>query len=273
MADLRILSLGAGVQSSTLALMIEKKEIPMVDAAIFADTQAESKETYQFFGWLKTKLSYPVYIVTKGSLTEQILIGTYTSNNKLLENYPSVPFFLKNKITGKKGLLMRQCTNQFKVQPIIQEIRRLLGLKKGERYKKDTTVEQLMGISIDEMMRMKPNRMPYITNVYPLVDLKLSRQDCKNWIKKYYNIEAPRSACTYCPFHHDSDFILMKKNSPEEWNEVVEFDKKIRNKNRDGNVENFVHKSCQPIDQVNFSKNDNQPSLFIDGCEEGYCGN
>ena len=30
MADLRILSLGAGVQSSTLALMIEKGEIPMV---------------------------------------------------------------------------------------------------------------------------------------------------------------------------------------------------------------------------------------------------
>ena len=48
MADLRILSLGAGVQSSTLALMIEKGEIPMVDAAIFADTQAESKETYEF---------------------------------------------------------------------------------------------------------------------------------------------------------------------------------------------------------------------------------
>jgi hypothetical protein len=260
---LRILSLGAGVQSSTLALMIQRGEIPMVDAAIFADVQAESADTYKFFDWLKTKLTYPVYTVSKGNLTEQLL-GS---------NFPKAPFFLKNKTTGKKGLLRRQCTSDYKIQPIIQEIRRLLGLKKRERYKKGTIVEQLMGISIDEMMRMKPNRMPYITNVYPLVDLKLSRQDCKNWIKKYYNIEAPRSACTYCPFHHDSDFILMKKNSPEEWNEVVEFDKKIRNKNRDGNVENFVHKSCQPIDQVNFNKKDNQPSLFINGCEEGYCGN
>ena len=35
------LSLGAGVQSSTLALMAAKGEIgPMPDAAIFADTQA-----------------------------------------------------------------------------------------------------------------------------------------------------------------------------------------------------------------------------------------
>ena len=48
MSDLRILSLGAGVQSSTLALMIEKGKIPMVDAGIFADTQAESKETMEF---------------------------------------------------------------------------------------------------------------------------------------------------------------------------------------------------------------------------------
>ena len=97
----RFLSLGAGVQSSTLALMIEKGKIPMVDCAIFADTQAESKETYKFLAWLKTQLSYPVYMVSKGSLTEQILIGTYTNNNKLLENYPSAPFFLKNKESNR----------------------------------------------------------------------------------------------------------------------------------------------------------------------------
>ena len=40
---LRILSLGAGVQSSTLALMVANGEIDPVDCAIFADTQSESK--------------------------------------------------------------------------------------------------------------------------------------------------------------------------------------------------------------------------------------
>ena len=92
MADLRILSLGAGVQSSTLALMIEKKEIPMVDAAIFADTQAESKETYQFFGWLRSQLSYPVYIISKGNLTEHLLNT----------DFPIAPFYSFNTATGKK---------------------------------------------------------------------------------------------------------------------------------------------------------------------------
>jgi len=259
---LRVLSLGAGVQSSTLALMIQRGEIPMVDCAIFADTQAESKETYEFFNWLKTKLTYPVYTVSKGNLTEQLLSSTY----------PVAPFFLKNKITEKKGMLRRQCTTIYKILPIIQEIRRLLGLKRGERYKKGTVVEQLMGISTDEAMRMKTNKMPYITNVYPLIDMKYSRQDCITWFNKYYDVKPPRSACIYCPFHHDIDFKLMKKNSPKEWDEVVEFDKKIRNNNRDNNMENFVHKSCQPIDKVDFDKKDNQLNLFINECE-GYCGN
>ena len=37
---LRILSLGAGVQSSALAMLIEQGKVPMVDAAIFADVVA-----------------------------------------------------------------------------------------------------------------------------------------------------------------------------------------------------------------------------------------
>ena len=118
--NLRILSLGAGVQSSTLALMIEKGEIPMVNAAIFADTQAESQDTYKFLAWLKTKLTYPVYIISKGNLTEHLLNT----------DYPIAPFWSQNMITGKKELMKRQCTSNYKIQPIIQEIRRLLGLKK-----------------------------------------------------------------------------------------------------------------------------------------------
>ena len=40
-----------------------------------------------------------------------------------------------------------------------------------------------------EIYRMKPNRMPYIKNVFPLIDMRLTRQDCKNWFKKHYNVQ------------------------------------------------------------------------------------
>ena len=54
--NLRVLSLGAGVQSSTLALMIEKGEIPMVEAAIFADTGGNPRSYTN--GWIGWKNNY-----------------------------------------------------------------------------------------------------------------------------------------------------------------------------------------------------------------------
>jgi hypothetical protein len=54
--NLRILSLGAGVQSSTLALMIEQGELPAIDAAIFADVKGEPKKFMSGWSILKLKL-------------------------------------------------------------------------------------------------------------------------------------------------------------------------------------------------------------------------
>ena len=53
---MKILSLGAGVQSSTLALMAEHGEIEKPDCAIFADTQSEPEEVMEWLGYLETKL-------------------------------------------------------------------------------------------------------------------------------------------------------------------------------------------------------------------------
>jgi len=73
---LTVISLGAGVQSSTMALMAAHGEItPMPDYAIFADTQAEPSHIYSWLDWLETQLPFPVLRVTAGSLKEAILNG------------------------------------------------------------------------------------------------------------------------------------------------------------------------------------------------------
>lgn len=55
--EYNFLSLGAGVQSSTMALMAAKGEItPMPDAAIFADTSAEPQAVYDWLDWLIKQL-------------------------------------------------------------------------------------------------------------------------------------------------------------------------------------------------------------------------
>ena len=47
----------------------------------------------------------------------------------------------------------------------------------------------------------------------------------KKWLKENYpHINTPRSACTFCPFRNNEDWITVRENE-EEWQKVVEFDK------------------------------------------------
>jgi hypothetical protein len=277
--NLRILSLGAGVQSSTLALMIEKGQVPMVDAAIFADVKGEPKAVYEWLDYLKTQVTkYPIYVVTWRNLKQDILDAAQ-GNYKAF----TAPFFTKNIETGKKGMLRRQCTSDYKIKPVVQKIRELLGLEKNEKRKKGTKVDLLMGISKDEVSRMKTNPLKYINNVYPLVEMEMRRSDCLTWMEEHRYPKPPRSACTFCPFHSTAEWRELKNNK-EEWAEVVAMDKAIRSQERfkEKNAgsdslkdELYLHRKCIPIDEINFDEEDKQADLFY-GMEnecEGMCGN
>ena len=264
---LRILSLGAGVQSTALALMIEKGEVAMVDAAIFSDTGSEPRRVYAHLDWLEKQLSYPIYRVSAGNLMEDTIHAINTNSRVAMS-----PFFTRNKETNKKGIMMRQCTQDYKIAPLIKEIRRLLGVGFRKRVPKDAHVVQLFGISIDEASRMRSAPKKYLTYDYPLIDLKISRKDCFDWMEKNKYPKPPRSACTFCPFHSDSEWKYVKQDK-EEWDKVVAFDKKIRN--GWGKVKDnlYLHKSGKPIDEVNFDEvKDDQLNLFENECE-GPCGN
>jgi hypothetical protein len=279
---LRILSLGAGVQSSALALMIEQGELPPIDAAIFADVKGEPKKVYEWLEYLKTKItSYPIHVVTWRDLKQDILDASKGEYKAF-----TAPFFTKNLETGKKGMLRRQCTADYKIKPVVQKIRELLGLAKGEKRKAGTQVDLLMGISQDEISRMKRNPIKYINNVYPLVDKKMTRKDCIEWMEDNFYPRPPRSACTFCPYHSNEEWIRIKNDSPEEWKEVVAMDRAIRSQERfkeknKGSAslkdEIFLHRSCKPIDEVDFAKEKNKKQLdFEFGMEnecEGMCGN
>jgi len=261
---LRILSLGAGVQSSALALMIEKKEIPMVDCAIFSDTQSEPKKVMDYLEYLKTQVSYPIYIVTKGNLRKDLL--TLASGKKI--NNVGVPFWTLSESLSK-GMARRTCTVEYKIKPLVKKMRELLGYKKGQKVQKGTIVDQLFGISLDEIYRVKPSHYHYIKHQYPLIDLRYKRHDCINWLKKN-NFELPtRSACTFCPFHSNHEWKEIKKNN-KEWQEVIELDEKIRRipSLRDNA---YLHKDRKPIKEIDFYKKDNQLDLFNNECE-GMCG-
>ena len=276
MKNLRILSLGAGVQSSTLALMIEKGEVPMVDACIFSDTGAEPKKVYEWLSWLEKQLSFPVYkIVNKnGSLTENLI----KTNKGEYVRGTTIPMYTRDKVTGKKGILRRQCTATYKIEPITQKIRELLGVQYKQKVPKDYKVTQYFGISMDEISRMRISTYHYINFEYPLIDKKMRREDCIKWMLDNKFPKPPRSACTYCPYHSNEEWLNIKKDK-EEWDAVVKIDKQLRTglyKYKPEKYNYYLHRSGQPLDEVDFSNEKNSKQLdmefgFENACE-GMCG-
>lgn len=276
MVDLRILSLGAGVQSTTLALMIEHGELPMVDCAIFSDTMSEPKKVYEHLDWLEKQLSYPIYRVQWRNLKEDVISASKGEYKTF-----AAPFFSLNEKTGKRGMLMRQCTVDYKIKPVTQKIRQLLGYSKGQKVKKNTKVDLVMGISYDELQRMKINTLKYIENQYPLVEKKIRRHKCIEWMENNNYPKPPRSACTFCPYHSNQEWRKIKENK-EEWAEVIKLDQSIRKqeqfkKNKDGSnffdSKLYLHRDCKPIDEVDLRDKDEKTGQYslLDECE-GMCG-
>src|SRR6185437_16500439 len=128
-----IISLGAGVQSSTMALMAAHGELtPMPDAAIFADTQAEPESVYKWLDWLEKKLPFSVYRVTRGSLTERAIEMRKTFDGRLYSK-TDIPVFVRNADGTQGKIVQRGCTRDFKLQPLRKKQRELAAVRRGEK--------------------------------------------------------------------------------------------------------------------------------------------
>lgn len=267
---LRCLSLGAGVQSTTLALMAAAGEIgPMPDCAIFADTQWEPKAVYEHLARLEAVLPFPVHHVTVGSILDSIRRQAGQAEGR----FASVPWWTPGK-DGKVAPGRRQCTKEFKLVPIMRKQRELLGAKPRARLPIGAA-EVWIGISTDEASRMKPAWNRWQTNRWPLIERNLSRADCVRWLEAK-GWTAPKSACIACPFHDGKAWRALKDDSPAEWQEAVEVDRLIRSggTRRGMRGEQFAHRSMVPLDEVDLSTDIERGQNvfgFVNECE-GLCG-
>lgn len=267
---LRLISLGAGVQSSTLALMAANGVVgPMPDGAIFSDTGAEPAAVYQWLDWLEEKLPFPVHRVSGGDLRHDVL----KSALDLGRHAATPPFFTLTADGGGKGILRRQCTKDYKIEPIRRKVRQLLGAPRTGRVPAGLLVEQWIGISLDEVQRMKPSRDTWTVHRWPLVDARMSRGDCLQWMERRGYPRPPRSACTFCPYHNDAEWRAIKNGPADEWASVVELDKSIRSGVKGTRDRLYLHRSCVPIDEIDFSTAEDRGQLNMFGNEcEGMCG-
>lgn len=261
---LRVLSLGAGVQSTTLALMAARGEIgPMPDCAIFADTRAEKASVYAHLDWLETVLPFPVIRVSRAGLSLGDLMLAVASGERSEKGASIIPYFV-----GSGGMIPKQCSKEFKTRVVSKEVRRQLGIGDGKRGPKEPIVEMWLGISQDEMQRMKFNEKKWIHNRWPLIEARMNRRACIQWMEERQYPKAPRSACWFCPFLSKAERRDMRDNEPEDHAKAVTFDLAVRSAHPDGA---YLVRDCVPLGEANLDAPEEYGFGFDNECE-GMCG-
>jgi hypothetical protein len=269
---------------------------PMPDCAIFADTGWEPKAVYEHLDWLMSPnvLPFPVRIVSAGNIRDDLVAGAnghrsasipaFTRNvtpagtrvPAMGEGADGKPAEIGSRILKEDkieiGMIRRQCTTEYKITPIRRAVREMLGIA-GKRSPKTPIIEQWIGISMDEVIRMKPAMEDWQIHRWPLIEQRMSRSDCLAWLDKHGYPQPPKSACIGCPYHSDAEWRRLRVTDPEGWADAVDLDHTIRTGLRGIYGEMYLHRSAVPLGQVDLSTDVDrgQLDLWPNECE-GMCG-
>lgn len=242
-----VLSLGAGVQSTTLYLL---DWLPGYDAAIFADTGDEPEKVYGHLAWLESLGRVPILNRSLGvKLGDCVARGENSTGQKFIP----IPAYTPDE-AGRVGLTRRQCTAEFKLKVVERSIRRdLLQLKPRQRFPKGVRVVQYLGLSADEAGRAARVQRryadhPWASVRFPLIERGWSREDCRLYLADKVPHPVPRSACVFCPYKTSREWADLKANDAAGWARAVEIDHAMR----EHDPKLFLHAKCIPLDVIDF---------------------
>lgn len=262
---MKVISLGWGIQSFTLAAMVALGELEPIEAAIHADTTHERKLTYEFAErwtpWLEDR-GVKVVTVTSGVHDKWM-----TSPRLVKHGTPPLFTFDKEKEHDSnkgRGILNRSCTHRWKITPQ----RRWLQSNRNKR-----PVEQWFGISLDEFKRMKDSDVKYIIHRWPLIEKRMTRADCVTWLNKAGIEVPPRSSCVFCPFHSIAEWRDVQ-SVPKDWMKALSADEAVRNARQPYTL--YIHKNYIPLQEwankeAEKEANDTQLSLFDNSLWDNEC--
>lgn len=275
---MKILSCGAGMQSTALALMsCENKQavdrgypvphplVPVYDAVLFCDLGMEPP-------WVMSQVDFIRKACESTGIPFCLLDAPLYSD--FIKNFGerrtiSIPWWTISE-DGHKSKMPRNCTIDYKVEVISKYVRwTLLGYRKGQRLKpEDRKAHELhMGFSFKERRRCKENPNPLFVNRYPLVELGWTRAESYAYIRDTWGLETKASACTFCPFHRNYFFQYLKENEPQEYARLVQVDHLLRDKNPKPPMDSdlFISRSRKRIEEL-------MPEECCDAEHFSYCG-
>ena len=236
-----VISYGGGVQSTALVVLAMQRgwqidEIVHVD---LLDAEAPNTREYvkYFANWLWETHRRGITILQRD------LYGDMLAN----------PAFTPAPWRARDGsfMLKRQCTRQYKVEPI----RRYL----YDKYKREK-IRLMLGISVDEFHRMRDSGSARIENVYPLVDERLTRNDCRAILERAGLIPPPKSSCWFCPYRSVRSQSELLKQYPALREMAVELERRINDERR-----------ARGKDAIVVLRTGAASEEQSDFCEEGFC--
>lgn len=266
---LRIISYGAGVQSTAL-LVLAAQGVIDYKTFLFCNVGDDSEHPDTLKYMREVAMPYAqAHDITLTELLRQRRDGsTETLYGRLTrENSRSIgiPVRMSNGAPGN-----RACTADFKILVVDRWLREHGAKKEGAIVG--------LGISLDEITRVKPNMDPstkeWKENAFPLlfeVPKALTRQDCINIITRAGLPVPPKSACFFCPFHRLSKWQEMRQNEPELFWKAARLEELLNQRRSTlGLYQVWFTRKLKPLAEATTEYE--QESLFgDDDCDSGYC--
>jgi hypothetical protein len=261
------LSWGCGVQSTAIVEMALDGIFEIPDLVIHSDTGWErraTEEIREFYSDRWVKLGINVEVVHGGDIRAE---GA--------ADHIHIPFF-----TSNGGPLRRQCTRHFKIMPMRRRIRELIGFyASSPPHPPEGSVEQWLGISWDEWQRVRHSDVKFIVNRWPLIEKRITRNDCVDFLESHVLPVPAKSACVCCPYRSASEWLEMRDTAPLEFDDAVAFDEANRhNPLSDGggstSEELYIYRrgplsSAKLMEHASGERRGKQLPLVV--CESGHC--
>lgn len=203
-----VASLSGGKDSTAMVLRLLEEKKPL-DRILFCDTGIEFPQMYEHIAKLEQALPVPI-IRLKAEKSFEFYLLEYKPKRRNPENP-----LAKNAGLGWADSRVRWCTSILKVRLIDRYLKEL---------RKDYEIIQYIGIAADETKRIKDM-------CYPLVEWGMTEQDCLDycyargydWGGLYQAFR--RVSCWCCPLQPLSELRILRKEYPELWEQLLEWQK------------------------------------------------
>lgn len=227
--DWQIMSCGAGVQSTGMLAAMTLGILKRPDVVVMVDSGWEKVATLQYLDAVIRpacqRLGVPLEVIRTpvpsviDAATGLVLIPAY-----------------RKLAGGKRARLRTYCNQRWKVSPIKRFIRSL-GARRATSW---------IGISADEKHRTRQPHQQWLRNRYPLVEMGISTDKCRELTKQVGWSPAPRTACVICPLQAQAEWRQMALEYPGDYQRCIGVDDHLEQTEADV----YLHWSLQRLRDI-----------------------